>query len=405
MGNLTFSDRLLSSIIFSDTKSDFNIFGKGSNLNPDVFDLDKIKLIDFYNDRGFNSVEISYVINKNTFSSYSIDFYITENYRTKILDINFNFDENFDSIFSDKFLKLSEDLKKELSNNKNFYDFNIINEYLVSTNDLLISQNLSNKMVNINITEIADDYNLTFYFDEITPRIIDKINISGNSITKDSTLRSKLSIEPGDYYNKYKLDKDIDRLNDLRYINSINSKLIENSSSVSIDIDVNENKKTGNILLAGTANSDTGLGLSFGISDDNIFGLGDKVNASVSLNSKSLLFNIDYQQYFTYNPYLSNRYKFFNSEKDFTSSYGYKTKNIGFAYSIYYDIDDLTSSSLGIDYTNNVNHSAANSSDNSISDSIGEFNNFKLFYSLSKIVLMTNFILTRKFNKLFRIFS
>ena len=85
MGNLTFSDRLLSSIIFSDTKSDFNIFGKGSNLNPDVFDLDKIKLIDFYNDRGFNSVEISYVINKNTFSSYSIDFYITENYRTKIL--------------------------------------------------------------------------------------------------------------------------------------------------------------------------------------------------------------------------------------------------------------------------------------------------------------------------------
>ncbi|MFL2514141.1 MAG: BamA/TamA family outer membrane protein, partial [Alphaproteobacteria bacterium] len=134
----------------------------------------------------------------------------------------------------------------------------------------------------------------------------------------------------------------------------------------------------------GTANSDTGLGLSFGISDDNILGLGDKINTSVSVNSKSLLFNIDYQQYFTSNPYLSNRYRFFNSEKDFTSSYGYKSKNIGISYSIYYDIDDQTSSNIGIDYTNNENHSATISSDNSISDSIGEFNNFKIFYSLTK---------------------
>jgi len=255
---------------------------------------------------------------------------------------------------------------------------------LSSTNDFLISQNLANKIVNINVIEDADDYDLIFYFDEIKPKIIDKINITGNAITKDSTLRSKLSIEPGDYYNKYKFEKDLNYLKTLRYINSVDSNLSENPTSVTIDLDINENKKTGNILLAGTANSDTGLGLSFGISDDNIFGLGDKVNSSVSVNSKSLLFNIDYQQYFTSNPYLSNRYKFFNSEKDFTSSYGYKSKNTGISYSIYYDIDDQTSSNIGIDYTNNENHSATNSSDNSISDSIGEFNNFKIFYSLTK---------------------
>ena len=383
-GNKTFSDRLLSSIIFSDSKSDFNIFGKGSNLNPEVFDLDKVKLIDFYNDRGFNSVDISYVIKKNSFSSYSINFYINENYRTRILDINFDYNENLDTKLFQKILSLNEDLKKQLSDNQNFYDFEIINDYLTSTNDFLISQNLANKIVNINVIEDADDYDLNFYFDEITPKIIDKINITGNSITRDSTLRSKLSIEPGDYYNKYKFEKDLNYLKSLRYINAVDSNLTDNPTSVTIDLDINENKKTGNILLAGTANSDTGLGLSFGISDDNIFGLGDKINSSVSVNSKSLLFNIDYQQYFTSNPYLSNRYKFFNSEKDFTSSYGYKSKNTGISYSIYYDIDDQTSSNVGIDYTNNENHSATISSDNSISDSIGEFNNFKIFYSLTK---------------------
>jgi len=382
-GNITFSDRFLSSIIFSDTKSDFNIFGKGSNLNPEVFDLDKAKLTDFYNDKGFNSVDISYSINKNTFSNYSIDFYINENYRTKILDINFDSIRNLDAIFSEKLLSLSEELKQDLSENQNFYDFNLINEYLISVNDILISQNLTNKILNINVNQVADDYNLTFYFDEVTPKIVNKINITGNAITKDSTLRSKLSIEPGDYYNKYKFEKDLKYFKTLKYINSVDSNLIENESSVSIDLDFNENKKTGNILLAGTVNSDTGLGVSFGISDDNIFGLGDKINSTISLNSKSVLFNIDYQQYFTSNPYLSNRYKFFNSEKDFTSSYGYKTKNTGFAYSIYYEIDDQTSSNIGIDYTYNENHSATISSDEAISDNIGEFNNFKLFYSLT----------------------
>ena len=383
-GNKTFSDRILSSVIFSDSKSDFNVFGKGSNLNPEVFELDKVKLTDFYNDKGFNLVDINYVINKNSFSSYSVNFYINENYRTKILDINFSYNENLDSKLFNKILDFNEELKKQLSNNQNFYDFKIINDYLSITNDYLISQNLANKIVNINVTEDADDYNLTFYFDEITPKVINKINITGNTITRDSTLRSKLSIEPGDYYNIYKFEKDLNNLKSLRYINTVDSNLTEKLSSVSIDLDINENKKTGNILLAGTANSDTGLGLSFGIRDDNIFGLGDKINSSVSVTSKSLLFNIDYQQYFTSNPYLSNRYKFFNSENDFTSSYGYKSKNIGISYSIDYDIDDQTSSNIGIDYTNNENHSATISSDNSISDSIGEFNNFKIFYSLTK---------------------
>jgi len=382
-GNKTFSKKLLSSIIFSDSKSDFNIFGKGSNLNEEVFNIDKSRLINFYNDKGFNSVDVNYNLNRNSFSKYSIDFYIVENYRTKINNISFEYknvnDEN-QKILSN----FNKKLKKQILDNNNYYDFEIINDYLVLINDYLISINLARKSVNVKINDNNKDYDLIFYLDEISPKIINKIDISGNSITKDKTLRSKLSIEPGDYFNRYKFDKDLRYLESFRYINSVKSNINENQTSVSIDVDIDENKKTGNILMAGTADSDTGLGLSFGISDDNIFGLGDKINSSVTVNSKSLLFNIDYQQYFTSNPYLSNRYRFFNSERDFTSSYGYKSKNTGFSYSVSYEIDENTSSSVGVDYTNNINHSATIASDNSISDSIGEFNNFKIFYSFTR---------------------
>ena len=380
IGNKTFSDRLLSSIIISDTKSDFNIFGKGSNLNPEIFNFDKIKLEEFYKDRGFNSINVNYNLSKSNFSTYSIDFFINENYRTKILDINFSYNQDL-YLLSETLTKLNEELKYNLSKNEYYYDFDIINEYLSNTNNFLISQNLANKLLNVKIDVLNGDYNLDFYLEEVTPKLIKNINITGNSITKDKTIRSKLLSQPGDYFNQFKFQKDLNYLRSFNYINEVEHEIIDDQSSVSINIDINENKKTGNLILAGTLNGDTGLGATFGITDDNFFGLGDKINSSISANSESLIFNIDYQQYFVTNPYLSNRYKIFNSENDLTNSYGYKTKKIGFAYSIFYEIDDQKSSSIGIDFTNNQNHSATLSSDEAISDSIGEFNNFKIFYS------------------------
>ena len=380
-GNKTFSDRQLSAIIFSETKSDFNIFGKGSNLNPEIFNIDKMKLKEFYEDRGFNSINVNYNISKSKFFSYSLDFYIDENYRSKILDVNFNYNQDL-NFSSDALNKINKELEDNLSKNEFYYDFNMINEYLSKINNFLISQNLTNKLVNIKVLNSNNDYNLDFYLEEITPKVIEKINITGNAITKDKTLRSKFSIEPGDYFNKFKFQKDLDYLKSFRYINDVAPEIIENQSSVSINVDINENKKTGKILFAGTANSDTGLGASFGISDDNILGLGDRVNSSISFNSKSLLFSIDYQQYFISNPYLSNRYQIYNSDNDFSSSYGYKTKNTGLSYSIFYEIDDHKSSDIGVEYAYNQNHSAT-SSDEAVFDNIGEFNNFKLFYSFT----------------------
>ena len=381
-GNQTFSDRLLSSIIFSSSKSDFNIFGKGSNLNPEVFNLDKIKLQEYYQDRGFNSVIVNYNLNKSNFSTYSIDFYINENYRSKVLDISFSYDQDL-NLLSDMLINFNKELEYDFSKNNYYYDFEIINDYLSKTNNFLVSQNIINKLANVKIYESNGDYNLDFYLEEITPKVIEKIDITGNSITKEKTIRSKLSIEPGDYFIKFNLQKDLDYLKNFRYINNVETEIIENQDSVAINLDINENKKTGNILLAGTANSDTGLGATFGVNDDNFFGLGDRINSSISLNSKNLLFSIDYQQYLTSSPYLSNRYRLFNNEDDYTESYGYKTKKTGFAYSVFYEIDDYKSSNVGIDYTNDINHSAKLSSDEVISDNIGDFNNFKIFYAFT----------------------
>ena len=73
-----------------------------------------------------------------------------------------------------------------------------------------------------------------------------------NSITKDKVIRSKISLEPGDYYLSYNKDKSLRRLNNLRYINPVEIKENSENDLLNLDVIIDENNKTGNFLLAGS---------------------------------------------------------------------------------------------------------------------------------------------------------
>ena len=80
------------------------------------------------------------------------------------------------------------------------------------------------------------------------PAFVKNINIYGNSVTKDKTIRSKLNISPGDYINKYKISRLEDSISRLTYINDIKisaNNYIGNSADLVLDID--ENKETENM--------------------------------------------------------------------------------------------------------------------------------------------------------------
>ena len=58
------------------------------------------------------------------------------------------------------------------------------------------------------------------------------------------------------------------------------------------NIDIDENKKTGNFLFAGSFSGDTGLGFTFGLNDYNFLGSGNEINTSFNINSEKAKFDI-----------------------------------------------------------------------------------------------------------------
>jgi len=366
------------SLINSKVTRFYNIFTSGSNLNNDIFNFDKNKIISFYNQKGFFNVKVNYNIQKISKSNYSLVFFINEGARLKIDDIDI---EDFDSEISVLIDKFYVKFYNKLSKNDSYYDQDLINNFLENINNLLISKNIFNNSYNFVLTQEGNINKLLFVNKSIEPSIVNKITITGNEITKDSTIRSKLALQPGDYFNQNFIDSTRKDLLKYKFINDVEITKETFNAQSDIDIKINENKKTGQFLAGGTFSGDSGAGLTFSLKDNNIFGSGNTIDTNFTINEENTLFEISLIQYPLSSSNISNSYSIFNTETDITNSFGFQSDEQGFSYNIKFDYNEDLAISSGLSYKQSKRHSAVNSS-NVISDNIGDFDIYSVNFSI-----------------------
>ena len=379
IGNEFFSNNYLNSIINSQSLKFYNIFKSGSNLNYGTFEFDKNQIISAYRNVGYLDVKVSYSLKKSSLNNNILYFYVDEGNRILIDNLEFNFN---DEVISDLLYKSVINFEEKLKKNEFYYDKNLIDEYIEIFNLILISNNIHNKIIEINTSENKNKLNILFFIKPKEPIIVNKININGNSITKNKTIRSKILIEPGQYFNKYIFNKSIENLKRYPYIKNVDTFIETDNQLVDVSINIDEEKNTGNILAAGTFNSDTGAGLTFGIEDKNILGTGNSISSNFSINSEDLKFNINYIQYPVLNPNLTNTYTIFNQDNDYTNSFGYKASRKGLGYLVNFDHNEELSYGVGLNFESFKGHSAVNTTSSSINDNIGNFDNYNLNFSI-----------------------
>ncbi len=377
-GNNSLSEKYLQNIISSESVSSFNIFSKGSNFNEDLFMRDISSLKKEYSNFGFFNSKISYQLENNAFNLKTLSFYIEEGNRTKINKLNFDLSDSSENLLS----VLTKKLILDIDDNNNYYDFDIISNFIENSNYKFAQNNQPNQILDFSI--IANEENIDITFKELQRDlfIVNNINISGNSITKDKTIRSKLEFEPGDYYDQNKIDKSLKKITRLPYINSITDDVSFEKNSSDIDIYIDENTKTGNLLLAGSFNADVGVGVNFGIEDANVFGTGNRIKSNFSINSEDLKFDINYISYPLSNPNFSNSYSLYNQENDYIGSFGYKATRYGLGYTLNFKYNDSIKISSGVSYENFKGHSSSDSSVTAISDNISTFDNYTLKFGI-----------------------
>lgn len=153
---------------------------------------------------------------------------------------------------------------------------------------------------NINAIPDLDKLNnkvsLTFLIDIGRRVYINKINVIGNSTTRDEVIRRELRQMESAKYSSSKIKRSKERLDLLGYFSdvSINSAPVAgNSDQVDLNVNLTE-KQTGNIQLGLGFSQGQGAVLSASISQNNIFGTGNRLDLKLNGSKVNRIYALSY---------------------------------------------------------------------------------------------------------------
>jgi outer membrane protein insertion porin family len=130
---------------------------------------------------------------------------------------------------------------------------------------------------------------ITFKVNESPRQYIERIDINGNTVTRDKVVRREFRINEGDAFNAIKIKRSQDRIQSLGYFQEkLEIKDTEGSTPdrrvLSVDV---EEKSTGELQLSGGYSSLERFILAFSVAQRNFRGLGQELNAGISYSRYS----------------------------------------------------------------------------------------------------------------------
>lgn len=142
----------------------------------------------------------------------------------------------------------------------------------------------------------------TFFVDPGRRVYVRRINIAGNTRTRDEVIRREMRQMESAWYSGQNITLSRQRIDKLGYFNevSLESPAVQGTTDqVDVNVTVVE-KPTGNILLGAGFGSGSGVVLSGAISQNNIFGSGKHVTAQISSSSLNTIYSLSFTDpYFT----------------------------------------------------------------------------------------------------------
>jgi len=129
--------------------------------------------------------------------------------------------------------------------------------------------------------------NLVFVVEEGARAYIERINIRGNTRTRDYVIRREFDLSEGDAYNRALIDRAERRLKNLNYFKTV--KITNEPGSapdrVVVNVDVEE-QPTGEFSVSGGYSTADGLIGEVSVADRNLMGRGDYAKASLTYGQR-----------------------------------------------------------------------------------------------------------------------
>jgi outer membrane protein insertion porin family len=134
---------------------------------------------------------------------------------------------------------------------------------------------------------------ITFDFEKGDKIYIEKINVSGNTKTRDKVIRREFRLAEGDLYSSTALKRTKQNLSNLGFFEEASIAPVKGSASNKLNLNTEvKEKSTGQFSIGAGYSSSDGIIGQGSIQQSNFLGLGLKGTLSASLGGKTQLYNI-----------------------------------------------------------------------------------------------------------------
>lgn len=328
IGNTAFSSYRLRDVIKTHESNLLSFLSSGDVYDPDRVEADRDLIRRFYLKNGFADVQVVAALTEYDpeKKGFNVTFKIEEGQQYRVGTVDFrssiaNFDPsslrsfsrvNVGSLYNVESIEKSvEDMQIEAS--RRGYAFAVVRPGGDRNFD-------------------AHTVSVVFNVDEGPRTYIERINIRGNTRTRDYVIRREFDVSEGDAYNRALVDRAERRLKNLDYFKSVKITTEPGSSSDRVVLIVDlEEKSTGDFSVSGGYSTTDGALAEVSVSERNLLGRGLFAKASVTYGQYARGYSLSFVEPYLLDYRVALGLDLYQRTQLSNSYISYGTKTLGFS--------------------------------------------------------------------------
>jgi outer membrane protein insertion porin family len=300
LGNEQFGDNELRGEMVTKRTGLLSFLGSGDVYDPDRLAFDQQKLRMFYLTNGYADFRVVSAVAELTSDrrDFIITYVVEEGERYKFGDVKV---ESAIRDFSGETLSRLLPMK-----NGDWYNAKLVEDTITSLNESagLFGYAFADVQPNYQRDKDAKTMSVTFNVAE-TPRVyVERIDVNGNTLTRDKVIRREFRLAEGDPFNSVRVKRSRDRIQSLGFFQE-NLEIEQTQGSASDRVILStalEEKATGQLQISAGFSSLERFLLNLSIEQRNFRGMAQTLRASVNYSSYSKSIELGFTE-----PYLFDR--------------------------------------------------------------------------------------------------
>ncbi|MET0239897.1 MAG: outer membrane protein assembly factor BamA, partial [Sphingobium sp.] len=285
IGNDKFGDGRLRSEMATKQARFFRLFSSGTTYDPDRLAYDQQKLRQFYLTEGYADFRVVSAVAELTpdKQDFIITYVVEEGDRYKFGDVTVTSDIR----------DLSADvLTRALPMKKgNWYNAKLVEDTVDRINETagLFGYPFSDVSPDFNRDKDKLEMGIAFRIGTAQRAYVERVDINGNTLTKDKVIRREFRLAEGDAFNSFLVKRSQDRINSLGFFQeklTVEQKPGSAADRIVLETNVEE-KSTGELQLSAGFSSLERFIVAASIKQRNFRGMGQELRTSVNYSSYS----------------------------------------------------------------------------------------------------------------------